>query len=311
MKQLLTATALVAIATTTYAASPNTAATVPTTSATSAAADQTFLTTASTNDRLASKLMGASVYENNTADAQSIGTINDIVIGDNGQVQAVVVGVGGFLGIGQKNVAVSYPELQWSVRNNQPVVVATMTKEQLQSAPNFDTAAIDSNANGTTVAQQPMTTNPAVPAPGLAAPADNGTAMNAPDTRAPDTSAMADQNGNGKATSPVAKISAQDLMNTTVYSANNKDLGSVGDVILAKDGKIDAMVVDVGGFLGLGQKPVAIAFDGVNIRKDQNGKLVVHTNFTKSQLESAPKYDKDTYTAERETMRVSNPSNPS
>lgn len=310
MKQLLAATALVALTGTAYAASPDTKVPAPATSAAmSTAGGQTFLSAASADDHLATKLMGAPVYENNTANAQSIGTINDIVIDNSGRVQAVIVGVGGFLGIGQKNVALSYPDLQWSMRNSQPVIVATMTKEQLQSAPNFDTAALDTSANGANgnaVADQPMTTNPA--APGLAAPADNGTAMSAPNTQAPDTSAMSDQNATGKATAPVAQVSAQDLMNKKVYSANNKDLGSVGDVILAKDGKIDAMVVDVGGFLGIGQKPVAIAFNGIDIRKDSDGNLSVHTRFTKATLDKAPTYNKDSYTAERNTMRLTDPS---
>ena len=63
---------------------------------------------------------------------------------------------------------------------------------------------------------------------------------------------------------------------------------SVGDVIVTKDGKIDAVVVDVGGFLGIGEKPVAIAFDDLKIVKDENGNLVAYTTFTKDQLDNAP-----------------------
>jgi hypothetical protein len=93
-------------------------------------------------------------------------------------------------------------------------------------------------------------------------------------------------------------------MNATVYGADNENVGEVGDVILAQDGKIDAVVLDVGGFLGLGEKPVAIGFDGLDIRRDANGALFVYTKFTKDQLEAAPQYDKNAYGTSRDTMRL-------
>ena len=88
------------------------------------------------------------------------------------------------------------------------------------------------------------------------------------------------------------------MMPTTRTSA------SVGDVIVTKDGKIDAIVVDVGGFLGIGEKPVAIAFDDLKIGKDENGNLVAYTTFTKDQLDNAPQYDKSAYKTQRDTMRL-------
>jgi sporulation protein YlmC with PRC-barrel domain len=106
----------------------------------------------------------------------------------------------------------------------------------------------------------------------------------------------------------VSAVSANDLVNTTVYSARNENVGEVGDVIVGNDGKIDAVVLDVGGFLGIGEKPVAIAFDALDIRKDTNGNLVLYTHFTKDQLDAAPTYDKNTYAAQRDTMRLANPS---
>ncbi len=75
-------------------------------------------------------------------------------------------------------------------------------------------------------------------------------------------------------------------------------------MIANKDGQIDAVVVDVGGFLGIGEKPVAIAFEDLDIRKDENGNLVLHTAFTKDQLDNAPKYDKNAYEQQRDQMRL-------
>ena len=78
-------------------------------------------------------------------------------------------------------------------------------------------------------------------------------------------------------------------------------------MVLTQDGKIDAIVLDVGGFLGLGEKPVAIAFDDLKVMADQNGKLYAYTTFTKDQLEAAPSYNKDTYAEDRDRMRFAPP----
>jgi hypothetical protein len=78
----------------------------------------------------------------------------------------------------------------------------------------------------------------------------------------------------------------------------------VNDVVLSKDGKIDAVVLDVGGFLGIGEKPVALAFDDLEFRRDGNDNLVFYAKFTQQQLEQAPKYDKNLYETQRDAMRV-------
>jgi hypothetical protein len=84
-------------------------------SAPSAAATATgstqFLTQEAANQWRASKLVGVDVYGPND---EKVGDINDVLISHDGQVAAVVIGVGGFLGIGEKNVALPYASLQWS-----------------------------------------------------------------------------------------------------------------------------------------------------------------------------------------------------
>jgi sporulation protein YlmC with PRC-barrel domain len=57
-----------------------------------------------------SKLMGVDVYG---TDNQKIGDIDEVIVDRQGKIQAVVVGVGGFLGIGQKDVAIPYDQVQW------------------------------------------------------------------------------------------------------------------------------------------------------------------------------------------------------
>lgn len=75
----------------------------------SAAAGQ-FMTKMETNQIMASDLIGTRVV---SANNESIGDINDVILDRNGQVMAAVVGVGGFLGIGEKDVAVPFKSLEF------------------------------------------------------------------------------------------------------------------------------------------------------------------------------------------------------
>jgi hypothetical protein len=111
-------------------------------------------------------------------DWDNIGDINELVLGRDGNVKAVVLGVGGFLGMGEKNVAVSMKDLMFVKTGDGPddySLVINANKEALNAAPAYKTpddvkAAL--NAAKTT----DMTTTAANP--GLTAPADDTTAAN-------------------------------------------------------------------------------------------------------------------------------------
>lgn len=216
-----------------------------------------------------------------------IGDINNLVVAKDGSIEAVIIGVGGFLGMGEKNVAVPFDSLTWSTdANGKQTAYLDTTEQQLKNAPSFDVSALEQNRQG---------------APGMA---NNQAAANAPATGTAGQNVAVGTANNGGAAVDATKISANELINTTVYDADNQNVGNVGDVIMTKDGKIDAIVVDIGGFLGIGEKPVAIAFEDLNIQKNQNGKLALHTAFTKQQLDDAPQYNKDTYAQQRDQMRL-------
>ncbi len=62
---------------------------------------------------------------------------------------------------------------------------------------------------------------------------------------------------------------ASKLIGTTVVGANNESIGDVNDVLLEKDGKAVAVVIGVGGFLGIGEKDVAIPFQSLEFTSRQ------------------------------------------
>jgi hypothetical protein len=89
-------------------------------------------------DNLVTRLLGSPVYSSGADDAEEFGNINDLVFDENGNLIAAVIGVGGFLGIGEKQVAVDFGELEWTVAadNTERWVLAT-TREALETAPEF------------------------------------------------------------------------------------------------------------------------------------------------------------------------------
>ena len=72
-----------------------------------------------------SKLMGVDVYG---ADNQKIGDIDEILVDRQGKIHGLVVGVGGFLGIGEKDVAIPFEQVQWM--SNREVQASTGTGNQ-------------------------------------------------------------------------------------------------------------------------------------------------------------------------------------
>jgi sporulation protein YlmC with PRC-barrel domain len=66
-----------------------------------------------------------------------IGTVDDVIIGDNGQVTGLMVGVGGFLGAGEKDVAVAPDAIRAEMKDGSWYLTLNTTKEALKSAPGF------------------------------------------------------------------------------------------------------------------------------------------------------------------------------
>ena len=117
------------------------AATAPAAPAPAAASHTASATTAATtqparhmrDDQIrASKLIGAAVYDPND---QKIGMVDELVLDPDGKVADVVIGVGGFLGAGEKRVAVPMTELK---RGKNERFVLSATKDSLKQMANYE-----------------------------------------------------------------------------------------------------------------------------------------------------------------------------
>ena len=81
----------------------------------------------------------ANFYKQNVYDQadNKIGDVDDLLVDQKGQITAVLVGVGGFLGLGEKDVAIPFSALHASEKNNKWYLVLNTTKDALKAAPGF------------------------------------------------------------------------------------------------------------------------------------------------------------------------------
>ena len=82
-----------------------------------------------------------------------------------------------------------------------------------------------------------------------------------------------------------------------VYDPKNQKIGEIMDVLVSPSGQIEAAIVGVGGFLGAGEKDVAVSFNAIKATK-KSDKTYLTLDTTKDALKNAPgfKYDKQTTT---------------
>jgi hypothetical protein len=77
-----------------------------------------------------------------------------------------------------------------------------------------------------------------------------------------------------------AELTSANLEGATIYGADDHKIGKVDHLHGA-----DVAIIDVGGFLGIGAKPVAVSVNDLDFMRDENGEVHAVTSWTKEQLE--------------------------
>jgi ribosomal 30S subunit maturation factor RimM len=83
---------------------------------------------------------------------------------------------------------------------------------------------------------------------------------------------------------------ASTLLDAVVMNSADEEIGDVNDMILTKDGKVQGVVIGVGGFLGVGEKDVAIELTRLEITQDEDGDLNFMLDATADELANAPEF---------------------
>ncbi len=227
-----------------------------------------------------------------STDWNDVGEVGDLLVSPEGQVKAVILDVGGFLGMGEHTVAADMSQLHFLHDQNDPgdIFIAMQgTKESLEAAPEFDRGDM---------VDQAAATAPAAGTTGMAAPATTadttaaGTAAPAGGMMAGDAWQRPAMQADGYTDVPADQVTADTLTGATVYGPDNQSIGNVDDLIVGSDGKVTDAIIDVGGFLGMGSHRVKVSFDEMQIMQDANGGDVrVNVSATQDQLEARPEYN--------------------
>lgn len=185
-------------------------------------------------------------------DWEELGDIDDLLITAEGQVDGVVIDVGGFFDLGDHDVRVPMEDLSL-VRDSDDeddfFVVYRADPAPLSESRKIDWDQVFSEND----------------------PAEEGLQE-----------------------ADIADYEAGDIEGAPVFGADEDKIGDVKDLVLDEDGGIKTVVVDVGGFLGIGAKPVALDLDQIRLMtsaEDQNdGTPRLYVDMSKDQLEELPEY---------------------
>jgi sporulation protein YlmC with PRC-barrel domain len=217
----------------------------------------------------AGKLIGQAVYD---ANGDKVGDIDSVMVNEKGKVTSVIIDVSGWLEA-EKLVSVEWSELKTGEDNK---IVSSLTKDAAEAATAYEYT--DQNLRG-----QVLT--------------ESGERYEAADADADATTeqtATATADAGAEATSAVinadGSLNASKLIGLDVQSPEDKKVGDIGEVVLDKEGQVEGVVVDVGGFLGIATHPVLLDWKDVTLAS-QDGKDRAIVNLTKEKLEQMPAYE--------------------
>lgn len=308
--------------------------------------------TAQETDFFASDLIGMRIYNSETeveanstiaADGEKewddIGEINDVLLDSEGNVKAVILGIGGFLGMGERDVSVNMDEIRIVTEegdSDDRFLVVNTSKEMLEKAPAFermdDEANMETEANMDANADMNAETDMAATDMNAEAEVDTETEMeadaealaNEAEMEAEEAAAETEQavdeattemaeganeleqdmerpmltapaverEGYANATADeVAALTAEDLEGSYVYGANDETVGEIGALVMGDNGEVGQVVINVGGFLGIGEKPVAVTWDELQIMKNAEGDdFRIYIDSSEEALKAQPEY---------------------
>lgn len=218
---------------------------------------------------LSSELVGMKVI---SQQGDSLGKIEDVIVHPGGEASYAVLSFGGTLGMGDKLFAMPWSvlrtvEADTAKKDSTRSLVLPLDKERLKLAPGFDKK------------NWPMTAN-------------------ADWTKDVDTFYMGDANPNAKkpleasARTSVITWRVTELKGTDVKTPSGDKLGDIKELAIDSNGRVSYAAISVGGFLGMGDKLVAVPWDALkfSLGGDKGDKRMVTLDATKKQLEGAPEF---------------------
>jgi sporulation protein YlmC with PRC-barrel domain len=225
-------------------------------------------TNASTNMGVAAvdagKLIGEDVIDPN---GKTVGEIESVIVDTKGKVTSVVLDVSGWLE-SEKRISVPWKDLKADADGN---IHTSLTKESAKAAADYSYSA---DANRGKVLNE---SGQVYAADGTQEPASANLAADANTTN------------HSPAMNTDGSFNASKVVGVSVINNANDSVGKVSEVLLEASGKVSGVVVDVGGFLGIGTHPVKLAWNQIKL-VEKDGSMQAVVNMDKDALKQMPEY---------------------
>lgn len=227
---------------------------------------------------------------------EQIGQVNEIVLSSGGEIVALVIGVGGFLGMGEQNIAVSMEQVRFSADaddSSQMFITINAGADTLGDAPAYDrTASLGNMTQGDNQGQSDEmmaddgTQGESQGQTNQMASTDDGMGQG---DRTPFMAPEVEREGYTRA--EARDITTEMLMGESVYDIDDNDVGTVDDMILGEDGSVTHIIIDFGGFLGIGSSQASIGFGELTILTTEGFSDVrIYVDATEEQIQDLPLY---------------------
>lgn len=209
-----------------------------------------------------------------------IGEVNDVILGRDGSVRAVILGVGGFIGIGEKDVAINMSAIKMVQEKDDADDFFLVVKANKQSL-------TDADAYEKVTEAEMMKENVEKDAEiAMKKTEDAMTGIDRPMLIAPSVER------DGYVNAKMEDLTADTLTGARVYGSDDEDVGEIDRLVLSDEGKIKHAIIDVGGFLGMGERPIAVTMDELKIlRQDGGDDVRIFIEATQAELEKQPIYE--------------------
>ena len=184
----------------------------------------------------------------------NIGQVSDIILSNDGRVQALVVSVGGFLGRGEQDVALTMDQVSYAANSDDQqriYVVVTTPSDALSDAPAFFRDRAERRDSPQCAAAGGISDRETV--------AGTHLGLDNPATGTGPTAFVAakmardgyDQIG----------VSAEQLVGMAVFGTDEGSVGTITELILDENGGISNVFINFGGFLDVGSSQMSVSFD--------------------------------------------------
>lgn len=171
-----------------------------------------------------------------------------------------------------------------------PQVPAVQDQTNCPAPGSVPDAEIPANCKVTSTTEQPKTDadTAATPAPAQPAPGET----TATTTPADQPATMAKPSDAAGMSVPAGSFLASRFIGQIVYSGADENVGEINDIVVGKDKGAVFAVVGVGGFLGIGEKDVAVPMENIKVNKDANNNMKLVIDLSREQLEASPAFDR-------------------